>query len=432
MLARPETGLFRSGPDGDLTGGGYFSGMVVVAFVAPYLLDATTRFVQAAARLPDTELALVTCEPEGNMPSELRRGLAAHWRIDDALDAGQITTAVQAIGERIGRVQRLLAVLEQLQIPVAQARERLSIAGMDVGTARNFRDKAQMKSVLRAAGVPCARHRLADSAAAAVGFAKEVGFPLVVKPPAGSGAKSTFRLDDADDLRVWLDAAPPSPGRLALLEEFLTGDEGSYDSVMVDGKIIWDSVSSYLPTPLEVLRNPWIQWMVLMPREIGGPEYAGIRAIAPTALRALGLHSGLTHLEWFRRPDGTVAVSEVAVRPPGAQITSMLCYAHDFDLYGAWAQLMVHGTFAPPERNWSAGTVYLRGQGAGHVRVVHGLDGLPDEVSSIVVESRLPKPGQLSSGSYEGDGYVIVRHRDTAVVTDAMRRLVTGVQVELG
>jgi hypothetical protein len=286
--------------------------MVVAAFVAPYLLDATTRFVEAAARVPDTELALVTCEPEGNVPSGLRRSLAAHWRIDDALDTGQITSAVQGVSERIGPVQRLLAVLEQLQVPVAQAREHLSIAGMDAGTARNFRDKAQMKSVLRAAGVPCARHRLADSAAAAAGFAKEVGFPLVVKPPAGSGAKSTFRLDDADDLRVWLDAAPPSPDRLALLEEFLSGDEGSYDSVMVDGQIIWDSVSSYLPTPLEVLRNPWIQWMVLLPRAIDGPEYAGIRAIAPTALSALGLHSGLTHLEWFRRPDGTVAVSEVA------------------------------------------------------------------------------------------------------------------------
>jgi hypothetical protein len=406
--------------------------MAVAAFVAPYLLDATTRFVEAAARLPGVELALVTCEPEDNLPSELRRSLAAHWRIDDALDAGQITAAVRGAGERIGPVQRLLAVLEQLQVPVAQAREHLSIAGMDVATARNFREKAQMKSVLRAAGVPCARYRLADSAAAAAGFAKEVGFPLVVKPPAGSGAKSTFRLDDADDLRVWLDAAPPSPERLALLEEFLSGDEGSYDSVMVDGQIVWDSVSSYLPTPLEVLRNPWIQWMVLMPRAIGGPEYAGIRAIAPTALRALGLHSGLTHLEWFRRPDGTVAVSEVAVRPPGGQITSMLCYAHDFDLYGAWAQLMVHGTFVPPERGWSVGTVFLRGQGTGHVRAVHGLDGLPPGMSSVVVESRLPEPGQVSSGSYEGDGYIIVRHRDTAVVADALRRLVTGVQVELG
>ena len=137
-------------------------------------------------------------------------------------------------------------------------------------------------------------------------------------------------------------------------------------------------------------------------------------------------------MEWFRRPDGTVAVSEVAVRPPGAQITSMLCYAHDFDLYSAWAQLMVHGSFAPPERSWSVGTVYLRGQGTGHVRAVHGLDGLPPEVRSLVIESRLPEPGQVSSGSYEGDGYVIVRHPDTAVVTDALRRLVTGVRVELG
>jgi hypothetical protein len=406
--------------------------MVVAAFVAPYLLDATRRFVEAAARLPGVELALVTCEPEDQLPAELRASLAAHWRIDSALDAGQIALAVQALGDHLGPVQRLLAVLEQLQVPVAQVREQLGIAGMDVVTARNFRDKAQMKSVLRAVGVPCARHRLADSATAVAAFAQEVGFPLVVKPPAGAGAKSTFRLDDLDDLKVWLEAAPPGPDRLALLEEFLTGEEGSYDSVMVDGRIVWDSVSSYLPTPLEVLRNPWIQWVVLMPRDIGGPESTGIRAIAPTALRALGLQTGLTHLEWFRRPDGTVAVSEVAVRPPGAQISSMLCYAHDFDLYGAWAQLMVHGSFIPPERSWSVGTVFLRGQGTGQVQAVHGLDRLPPEVSSVVVESRLPEPGQLSSNSYEGDGYIIVRHPDTAVVTDALRRLVTGVRVELG
>jgi hypothetical protein len=410
----------------------YVAGMVAAVFVAPYLLDATTRFVEAAARLPEVELGLVTTEPADRLPGELRRSLAAHWQIGDALDAGQIAAAVHGLGARLGPPQRLLGVLEQLQVPLARVREHLDIPGMDVATAHNFRDKAQMKSVLRAAGVPCARHRLADSAAAAAGFAAEVGFPLVVKPPAGAGAKSTFRLDDAGDLRAWLDAAPPSPDRLALLEEFLAGEEGSYDSVMVDGQVVWDSVSRYLPTPLEVLRNPWIQWMVLMPRDIGGPQYAGIRAIAPAALRALGLHTGLTHLEWFRRPDGSIAVSEVAVRPPGAQITSMLCYAHDFDLYGAWAQLMVHSTFASPERGWSVGTVFLRGQGTGHVRAVHGLGGMPPEVSSLVVESRLPEPGQPSSGSYEGDGYVIVRHRDTAVVTGALRRLVTGVRVELG
>src|SRR5215468_814542 len=406
--------------------------MVVAAFVAPYLLDATTRFVDAAASVPDAELALITCDPDERLPGELRSRLAGHWRIDDPLDPGQIAAAVQGLGQHAGPVQRLFGVFEQLQVPLAQAREQLGIAGMDAATARNFRDKAQMKSVLRAAGVPCARYRLADSGGAAAAFAAEAGYPLVVKPPAGAGAKSTFRLDDAEDLRVWLEAAPPAPDRMAMIEEFLTGEEGSYDSVMADGRIIWESISSYFPTPLEVLRNPWIQWVVLLPREIGGPEYAGIRDIAPMALRALGLRTGFTHMEWFRRPDGSVAVSEVAARPPGAQITSMLCYAHDFDFYRAWARLMVDDSFTPPPRRWAAGTVYLRGQGIGRVRAVHGLDGLPPEVGSLVVESRLPEPGQVSSGSYEGDGYVIVRHPDTGAITDAMWRLVTGVRVELG
>jgi len=406
--------------------------MVTAGFVAPYLLDTTTRFVEAAARLPGVRTALITCEPEDRLPPGLRDSLAGHWRIDDALDPGQIAGAVQGLSRQLGQVQRLLAVLEQLQVPLAQVREQLGIPGMDVVAAGNFRDKAQMKTVLRAAGVPCARHRLARSATDATDFARQVGFPLVVKPPAGAGAKSTFRLDDQSDLRAWLDTIPPDPDRPAMIEEFLTGDEGSYDSVMLDGQVVWDSVSDYLPTPLEVLRHPWMQWVVRLPRDIGGPGYAGIRQVAPAALQALGLTTGLTHMEWFRRPDGTVAVSEVGARPPGAQITSMLCYAHDFDLYTAWARLMVDGTFDPPERKWSAGTVYLRGQGAGQVRTTHGLDALPPEVTSLVVDSRLPRPGQPSSGSYEGDGYITVRHPDTGVVTKALQQLVTTVRVELG
>src|SRR5215831_14069853 len=208
---------------------------------------------------------------------------------------------------------------------------------MDAATAHNFRDKAQMKSVLRAAGVPCARYRLAESAAAAASFADEVGYPLVVKPPAGAGAKSTFRLDDSGDLKVWLDVAPPAPDSPALLEEFLTGEEGSYDSVMTDGQVIWDSVSRYLPTPLEVLRNPWIQWAVLMPRDIGGPEYEAIRAIAPTALRALGLPPG--------RPDQLDALLRARLRP-----VRRLGTAHGVrDLHARRARLVGgHGVPARP------------------------------------------------------------------------------------
>src|ERR1700758_2550742 len=233
--------------------------MTAPGSVPPPLPATPTGFVGAAASLPDVRLALITSETEDRLPPGLRHRLAGHWRVDDPLDAGQIAWAVEGLRGQLGHVERLMAVLEQLQVPVAQVREHLGIPGMDPVTARNFRDKAQMKTVLQAAGVPCARHRLAENARAAEEFAQEVGFPLVVKPPAGAGAKSTFRLDDAGDLNTWLETAAPTPDRPAMIEEFLTGQEGSYDSVMVDGQLVWDSISAYLPTPLEVLRNPWMQ-----------------------------------------------------------------------------------------------------------------------------------------------------------------------------
>jgi hypothetical protein len=47
------------------------------------------------------------------------------------------------------------------------------------------------------------------------------------------------------------------------------------------------------------------------------------------------------------------------------------------------------------------------------------------------VEARLPEPGQPAGTDYLGEGYAIVRDPDTAVVEDALQRIVSGVRVEL-
>ncbi len=404
--------------------------MVVAAFVAPYLLEATERFVDTAARLPDVRLAVITAEPSDRLSPSLREHLHGHWRVEDPLDPRQIAEAVSGLSGQLGRVERLVGALEQLQVPMAQVREALAIEGMDVNTARNVRDKARMKTVLREAGVPCARHQLVTNPAEAIAFAEEVGFPLVAKPPAGAGAQATYRLDDPAALHGWLEAVAPSPEEPSLLEEFLVGQEHTFDSVTMGGETVWSSIADYIPAPLEVLRNPWMQWVVVLPRELG-PAYDGIRAIGPDALRALGVRDALTHMEWFRRADGSVAVSEVAARPPGAQLTSMHGYAHDIDMYRAWAELVILGRFDPPERKYATGTAYLRGQGRGRVRAVHGVDDVNRQIGHLVVEARLPQGGQPSSSGYEGEGYIIVRDPDTEVVLDALKRIVTGIRVEL-
>jgi hypothetical protein len=405
--------------------------MVAAAFVAPYLLEATARFVTAAAALPGVRLGLVTSEPLERVPPPLRSRLAGHWRVENALDPGQVAQAVRGLGGQMGRVERLVGALEQLQVPLAEVREAIGIEGMDVRTAHNVRDKARMKTVLREAGVPCARHALVHHPDEARRFAAEVGFPLVAKPPAGAGSQATYRLDGPDALAEWLAAIPPSGESPGLLEEFLVGEEHTFDSVTIGGNTIWSSIADYQPPPLEVLRNPWIQWTVTLPRDIGGPEYAEIHRIGPAALRALGVHEALTHMEWFRRPDGSVAVSEVAARPPGAQLTSMHGYTHGIDMYQAWAQLAVLGRFDVPERRFAAGTAYLRGIGRGRVRAVHGVEELQREIGHLVVEARLPRQGEPASNDYTGEGYVTVRDPDTRVVRDALHRIISGIRIEI-
>ena len=60
------------------------------------------------------------------------------------------------------------------------------------------------------------------------------------------------------------------------------------------------------------------------------------------------------------------------------------------------------------------------------------LDLALSEVGPLVVEAKLPDPGQPASGTYEGDGYVIVRHPDTDVVKRAVARILEVVKVEMG
>jgi len=283
--------------------------------------------------------------------------------------------------------------------------------------------------VFDAHGVPCARHAVATSADAARRAAAGVGFPLVVKPPAGAGARGTFRIDDGQQLNAWLQVDPPSPHAPALFEQLLHGREHSFDSVMIGSQVAWWSVSRYLPAPLDVLRHPWIQWAVVLPRSID--DYNTVREHADRGLRALGLTRGLTHMEWFELDDGGIAISEVAARPPGAQFTSLLSYAHDTDMYAAWARLEILGEFTPPPRRYAVGAAYLRGQGSGVVAAVHGLDVLQRELGDLVVEAHIPEPGQPHGSTYEGEGHVIVRHEDTAVVESAVTRIVDVARVEL-
>ncbi len=402
-----------------------------VTFVAPFFAETTLRFIAAIAGLDGVRASVISQDPVERMPAELRHTLADFVRVPDALDVGALSAGVEELRGRGQRVDLLLGTFEELQVPLAVVRERLGLPGMTPQASENFRDKARMKDVLRAHGLPCARHGLAHSVDEARAFVEEIGFPLIAKPPAGSGARGTFRIADAGELERCLTQMSPSPEQPTLIEEFVVGSEHSFDSIAIDGEVVWHSINHYFPSPLEVVRSPWIQWCVLLPREGDDPRYAPIRGVAGPALRALGMRTGMSHMEWFRRPDGSVAISEVGARPPGARFMNLISWAHDFDAFKAWAETMVFGRFEPRARPYAAGAAYLRGQGEGRVAAIRGLAEVAAELDPLVVEAQIPGAGQSPSGSYEGEGFIIVRHPDTAVVKDALWKIITRVRVEL-
>jgi len=136
-------------------------------------------------------------------------------------------------------------------------------------------------------------------------------------------------------------------------------------------------------------------------------------------------------MEWFRRKDGTIAISEVAARPPGAQFTTIISRACDVDIINAWVRLMIFDEITKPKINYSSGAAYLRGQGSGSVNRVEGIEMIRSKYNDIITDIRVPKQGQEKSASYEGEGYIILRHPDSVVVENALKDIVETVKVYL-
>ncbi len=401
-----------------------------IIFAAPFPAETTYRFARAVRDLEDIRLLGIVAVPPSGANADLFADMAT---VEDALSTEQLIEAAKLLQKRHGRIERIVGILEPIQEAIAQAREELGVDGPSLQVAQVFRDKGRMKDELRRHGLPCARHRMIATWADAEDFVDEVGFPIVVKPPAGMGAKATWRINDTDEFKQALKALNTSPKNPAIAEEFLTGQEYSFETITVDGEVRFTSFSRYYPTPLEAIENPWIKWAVLHPREISGPEFDDAKEMGIKAVKALGLTTGFTHMEWFRRPDGSLAIGEVAARPPGAQIVPGNNYVHDADFYRAWARAVVDDAFdGPYERKYSVGVAFLRGIGRGRVMAVTGVAEANRKVSHLVVESRLPRVGTPRADSYEGEGYVILRDPSTEVVKEALKTLIQTIQIHYG
>ena len=398
-----------------------------VVFVAPFATDVTMRFVRAAAKIPGIRLLGIVHTPPTGKDARLYHDVV---RVTDPLAAQDIADATRVLTKRHGKPHRLIGILESLMVQLGEVRELLGIHGTGADVADNFRDKARMKAALAKAGLPVARNALVRKEADLRAFAEIVGFPMVVKPPAGMGARSTHRVESLESAWAAARGMGAGPKNPVLAEEFLRGREFSFETITVGGVPVAESISHYLPGCLEAVENPWIKWCCMLPRDISGAEYDGARRIGRAAVQALGLDDGMTHMEWFQRPDGSFVIGEIAQRPPGANISIMTAYAYDTDIYRVWCRAVIDGVFDDPwNRKYAVGTVFLRGVGHGRVARVTGIDRVHKLLGNLVCEAKLPDIGMRKADGYEGEGYIVVRDPSTRNVQKALKTIIETVQV---
>jgi carbamoylphosphate synthase large subunit len=388
-----------------------------VVFVEPAFPYNQREFVRALASVGARVIGIGE-RPLSALDDELKHWLTHYEQIGSVVDEQQLLGAVKRV-QVLSRVERLEATVEAHIMPAAVVREACGIPGTSAHTAWLCRDKPSMKDALRAAGIPCAQSTSADSFAGAMEFARHAGFPLIVKPRAGAGASGTTRADNFATLEQALRAAGVGNGASVALEEFIEGHEGFLDTIAINGDVGHEFVSHYYPNVLEAMRERWISPQIVATNRLDAPGYEEVKAMARRVIRALGIGTSATHMEWFFGEKG-LKFSEIGCRPPGVGQWDVYGAANEMDIYREWAMAIVHGrTDRQPSRRFSCGMIALRPQADGRISGYEGLDQIARDYGEWIVASHLPEPGtptQPVEAGYMANAWMRVRHPDFDVL----------------
>ena len=277
----------------------------------------------------------------------------------------------------------------------AGAAARLGLPGPDPDAVNRCRDKRQQRTALAGCGVLVPAYAAAATPEEAVRAATAIGFPVVVKPPDGTGSRGVRLCGSAGEVRrhvaVLLAQHHDERGRptlpAVLVEEYVRGPEVSVETFGTD--VVGITAKHLGPAP----------WFVETGHDHPGAVADGERigAVAVSALGALGLGFGPAHTEIRLSARGPVVI-EVNPRLAGGRIPTLVRLARGLDLVGATVDAVV-GASSPPLAPGPgyASIRFLVASGAGRVRRTGGVAAAA--VPGVVDVGIAARPGQRVGGT---------------------------------
>lgn len=380
-----------------------------VLFLSPGFPTEMNDFVRGLAEV-GAEVIGMGDQHQSAVPERARTALSAYVQVDFADEDACVETAAD-IARRVG-LDRVECLWEPLMILAARIRGRLGLPGLTMDQTVPFRDKEHMKASLDAAGIRTPHHYRANTADQVREAVSRIGYPVIIKPIAGAGSESTYRLNGEGDLDPVLTAVRAVPE--VSVEEFVDGEEFTFDTVCAGGEILFHNVCWYRPRPLIGKQNEWVSQQTVILRDPDVEYLAGGREMGWRVIEALGFRDGFTHMEWYLTPDGEAVFGEIGARPPGGRTVDAMNWASDIDLFRWWAYAVVHGSIPESlERRYNAVTVFKRAVGQGRIQAYEGLDRLLGEFGEWVLTVELNPigaPRRDWRAQLLGDGLIALRH----------------------
>ncbi len=404
-----------------------------VIFIEPSFPYNQREFVRALAATGAHVIGIGE-RPAAQLSDDVKGWLGDYVQVRSVVHEPSLLEAVRRVQKAMW-VDRLEATVEAHIMAAAAVREATGIPGTSVQTAWLCRDKPAMKDALRAAGIPCAQSTRARTPMEAREFAARVGYPLIVKPPAGAGASGTWRVRDDDALERVIRESGLAGGTAVAVEEFIEGHEGFIDTLTINGEVAHEFITHYYPNVLEAMRERWISPQMVTTNRIDAEGYAEVRELARKVNKALDIGTSATHMEWFFGPKG-LKFSEIGCRPPGVGQWDVYNAANEFDLYYEWASAIVHGRpERQPSRRYACGMIALRPERDGRITGYSGVDRIGRRYAENVVAAHLPDPGtptQPIEAGYMANAWMRVRHPDYDRLREILNEIGETVRVHAG
>ncbi len=363
-------------------------------------------------------------QPRESLPPATQASLAAYLQVGDLWDEGQVIDVARRL-HTTQPIHRVECLWEVGMVLAARLREVLGVPGLTVEETLPFRDKEIMKRVLDAAGIRTPRHARVRTAEEARHFAEAIGYPVILKPIAGAGSTDTYPVRQPEDL----DLALARLGHVAQasLEEFVEGEEFTFDTICVEGRVCYHNIAWYRPRPLDAKLHEWISPQAVCLRDVEAPGLRAGTEMGLAVLAAMRFRTGFTHMEWYRKADGEVVFGEIGARSPGARLVDVMNYASDIDLFRGWGEAVVHGRFTQAlHRKYNAAIVFKRAIGHGHIQRIEGLEEITQRYGPHIAAIELLPIGHPRRDwrqTQVSDGFLVVRHADLGVTLEMADRI---------